>query len=155
MTPAADWNKLSLLMASGSQVPAVLRLARLLGIVQAAVMVVDTIPAMLGRMVFLGLQTHSAGALSLTIGFGDFAGLVVALLLGGGLILVASLRLTHPGVAARYALLTLEILAVLPFLALIGIAALITVPLALAIIVCLMLSGARQPIKEPGQTRVA
>lgn len=153
MTPAADWNKLSLVMASGSQVPAVLRLARLLGIVQAAVMIIDTIPAMLGRMVFLG--SPAGGALSLTIGFGDFAGLVVALLLGGGLILVASLRLTHPGVAARYALLTLEILAVLPFLALIGIAALITVPLALAIMVCLLLSGARRPFKEPGQTRVA
>jgi len=37
----------------------------------------------------------------------------------------------------------------------VGIAALITVPSALAIIVCLMLSGARQSIKEPGQTRVA
>jgi hypothetical protein len=155
VTPAADWNKLSLLMASGSQVPAVLRLARLLGIVQAAVMVIDTIPAMLGRMVFLGLQTHSAGALSLTIGFGDFAGLVVTLLLCGGIILVASLRLTHPGLTARYTLMTLEIFAGLGLFFAVGIAALITVPLALAIIVCLMLSGARQPIKEPGQTRVA
>jgi hypothetical protein len=92
-----------------------------------------------------------AGDPPLTLG--DIAGSVVALLLMGGLILVASLRLTQSRARPRVILLMLESTVLIGLLAYIGIAAEITAPLALAITVCLLLPGGRRPIRERGQVR--
>ena len=131
-------------MAASSRVPGVIRTARIPGILQAGVM----ITAIIGLIIDTVAQP--AGDPPLTLG--DIAGSVVALLLMGGLILVASLRLTQSRARPRVILLMLES-TVLIGLAYIGIAAEITAPLALAITVCLLLPGGRRPIRERGQVR--
>jgi hypothetical protein len=134
-------------MAASSRVPGVIKTVRILGIVQAGVWITATM------WVIIDTIAQPAGAPPLTLG--DIAGLVVALLLMGGLILVASLRLTQPRPGSRVILLILESVVLISLLAGIGIAAEITAPLALAIIVCLELPGGRRPIRERGQVREA
>ena len=75
----------------------------------------------------------------------------MVLLLIGGFILAGSLLLTQPRPGPRFALITVESLVLLLALAFIGIAAEITAPLALAIIVCLLLPGGRRPVGQRGQ----
>jgi hypothetical protein len=142
-TNAADRTRLRILMAASSRVPGVIRTARILGIVQAGVWITATM--------WLSIDTVAAGDPPLTLG--DIAGLVVALLLMGGLILVASLCLTQARPGPRVVLLMAESLVLIGVLAFVGIAAEITAPLALAIIVCLLLPGGRRPIRERGQVR--
>jgi len=132
-------------MAASSRVPGVIRTARIPGILQAGVM----ITAIIGLIIDTVAQP--AGDPPLTLG--DIAGSVVALLLMGGLILVASLRLTQSRARPRVILLMLESTVLIGLLAYIGIAAEITAPLALAITVCLLLPGGRRPIRERGQVR--
>lgn len=130
-------------MAASSRVPEVIRTARILGILQAGVMITATIG--------LSIDTVAQAPGDPPLTLGDMAGFVVALLLMGGLILVASLRLTQPRPGSRVVLLILESVVLIGLLAGIGIAAEITAPLALAVIVCLELPGGRWPVRERGQ----
>jgi hypothetical protein len=131
-------------MAASSCVPGVIKTARILGIVQAGVWITATI------WLIIATVAQPSGDPPLTLG--DIAGLIVALLLMGGLILVASLRLTQPRPGPRVVLLILESTVLIGLLAFVGIAAEITAPLALAIIVCLLLPGGRRTIKLRGRS---
>jgi hypothetical protein len=133
---------LRILMADSSRVAGAIKTARILGILQAGVWIAAT----MWLIIYTVAQPPGDPPLTL----GDIAGLVVALLLMGGLIMVASLRLTQPRPGPRVVLLMLESLVLIGLLAGIGIAAEITAPLALAIIVCLELPGGRRPIRKPG-----
>jgi hypothetical protein len=125
-------------MAASSRVPGVIKTARILGIVQAGVWITATM------WLIIDTVAQPSGDPPLTLG--DIAGLMVALLLMGGLILVASLRLTQPRPGPRVVLLILESTVLIGLLVFVGVAAEITAPLALAIIVCLLLPGGRRPI---------
>jgi hypothetical protein len=132
-------------MAASSRVPGVIKTARILGIVQASVWITATM------WLIIDTVAQPRGDPPLTLD--DITGLVVALLLMGGLILVASLRLTQPRPGPRVVLLILESAVLIGLLAFVGIAAEITAPLALAIIVCLLLPGGRRPIRDRGHVR--
>jgi len=79
------------------------------------------------------------------LSFAAITPLVVIFLLMGGFILAVSVLLTQPRPGPRFALITVESLMLVLTLAFIGIAAEITAPLALAIIVCLLLPEGRRP----------
>jgi hypothetical protein len=129
-------------MATSSRVPGVMRTAQILGLLQAGVMIIGTL--------WLSVDTVAQPP---GVTLGDMAGYVAALLLMGGLILVASLRLTQPRPGPRVVLLMAESIVLIGLLAFVGIAAEITAPLAVAIIVCLLLPGGRGPIRERGRVR--
>ena len=132
-------------MAASPRVPRSMRTAQGLGVLQAGVMIAGTL------WVLASTLAGPPGHPPLTLG--DVAGLMVALLLMGGLILAASLRLTKRTPGPRAVLLAAECLVLIGVLAFVGIAAPITAPLALAIIVCLLLPGGRVPITERGRDR--
>ena len=122
---------------SGYSISGTIRTARILGIIQAGVMIAATI----GVSTDAAIRPTSSSAHNLS----GLTGYVIVMLLMGGLILVASLRLTKPRTGPSLVLLLLEIALLIGVLAFIGIVVEITVPLALAIIVCLSLPvGIRQ-----------
>ena len=100
--------------------------------------------------------TALAGNGEVPLTFGDIVVLVVGSVLVGILILAAALLIGRGDAAPRLALIALEIIVLVGALAFIGIAVEITAPLALAIIVCLLLSSGWRPVTDrsrPDATR--
>jgi len=128
-------------VTTSSRVPAAVRVAQALGVVQAVVMIASAIAASIST-----LQPQAAqDAGEVPLAFGDIVVLVVGQVLVGALILGASLLLSRGDAATRLALITLETIVIIGAVAFIGIAVDITVPLAVAIIVCLLLSWGWRP----------
>lgn len=139
-------------MTTSSRVPTAIRIAQVLGILQAVAMLASTIAVGVRTL----QPTASPGAGEVPLAFGDIVVLVVGSILVGTLILVASLLIGRGGAVPRLALITLEIIVVVGAAAFVGIAAEITAPLALAIIVCLVLSSGWRPVTDrsrPDATR--
>ena len=136
-------------MTTGSRVPALRRTAQILGMGQAIAMITATIWVMIDALTPPVALTPGEQPLT----FGDIAPLAVAELLTGVLILGASALLTQPRAGPRLTLLTLESLVLISALAFVGIAALITAPLALATLVCRLLPAGRRGLPERGRRR--
>jgi hypothetical protein len=125
-------------VTTNSRVPAIIRIAQALGVLQAVVMITATIWLIADT---LRPQVGADASGEQPLRFGDIGVLAAGLLLAGGLILATSLLLSRRKVGPRVALMTLEVIVLVGVIAFIGIAALITAPLALLIIVCLVLSS--------------
>ena len=139
-------------MTTSSRVPTAIRIAQALGILQAVAMLASTTAVSV-----ITLQpTALAGNGEVPLTFGDIVVLVVGSVLVGILILAAALLIGRGDAAPRLALIALEIIVLVGALAFIGIAVEITAPLALAIIVCLLLSSGWRPVTDrsrPDATR--
>ena len=131
-------------MTTSSRAPTAIRIAQALGILQALAMLASTIAVSV-----ITLQPQAPlGSGGVPLAFGDIVVLVVASVLVGILILAASLLIGRGGAAPRLALITLEIIVLAGAVAFIGIAVEITAPLALATIVCLLLSSGWRPVTD-------